>query len=109
MNYQVKISEHADQDLRGIFEYIAFELQSMQSAIGQLTRLEESIADLDHMPHRYRIYEREPWHTRGLRVMSVDNYLVFYQPNDKTHIVDIVRVIYGGRNIEEQLKRFTKN
>ena len=41
MIYELVISEQADNDLRGIFEYIAFELQSSQNASGQLDRLEE--------------------------------------------------------------------
>ena len=81
MRYGVQISNQAEADLRSIFEYIAFELQSVQNAVGQLDRLEESILSLDQMPDRYRAYEKEPWHSRGLRVMAVDNYLVFYIPN----------------------------
>ena len=41
MIYELEISEQADNDLRGILEYIAFELQSSQNASGQLDRLEE--------------------------------------------------------------------
>lgn len=41
MIYELEISEQADNDLRGIFEYIAIELQSSQNASGQLDRLEE--------------------------------------------------------------------
>ena len=33
--YEVEVSEQADSDLRGIFEYIAFELQSPKNARGQ--------------------------------------------------------------------------
>ena len=54
MIYEVEVSEQADSDLRGIFEYIAFELQSPENAIGQLDRLEEQILSLDTMPERYR-------------------------------------------------------
>ena len=36
--------------MREIFEYIAFELQSPENAIGQLDRLEEQILSLDAMP-----------------------------------------------------------
>ena len=43
MKYEVEVSEQADRDLREIFEYIAFELQSLENAIGQLDRLEEQI------------------------------------------------------------------
>ena len=47
--------------MRGIFEYIAFELQSPENASGQLDRLEEQILSLDTMPERYQKYEKEPW------------------------------------------------
>ena len=60
------------------------------------------------MPDRYRAYEKEPLYSRGLRVMPVDKYLVFYIPNHDTKVVNIIRVMYGGRDIDTQLKRFTK-
>ena len=81
MIYEVEVSEQADSDLRGIFEYIAFELQSPENAIGQLDRLEEQILSLDTMPERYRKYEKEPWKSRGLRVLPLDNYVVLYIPD----------------------------
>ena len=108
MIYDVQISNQAENDLRSIFEYIAFELQSVQNAVGQLSRLEESINSLDQMPGRYRAYEKEPWHSRGLRAMPVDNYIVFYIPDHDTKVVNIVRVMYGGRDVDTQLSRFTK-
>lgn len=63
MIYEVQVSEQADSDLRGIFEYIAFELQSPENASRQLDHLEEQILSLDTMPQRYRQYEKEPWKT----------------------------------------------
>lgn len=54
MMSDVQISEQADKDLRGIYEYIAFELQSADSAAGQLDRLEEAIGKLEHMPEKHR-------------------------------------------------------
>ena len=81
MIYEVELSEQADSDLRGIFEYITFELQSPENASGQLDRLEEQMLSLDTMPERYRKYEKEPWKSRGLRVLPVDNYVVLYIPD----------------------------
>ena len=37
MMYEVEVSEQADSDLRGIFEYIAFELQSPEMQADSLT------------------------------------------------------------------------
>lgn len=108
MIYDVQISNQAESDLRSIFEYIAFELQSVQNAVGQISRIEESINSHDQMPDRFRAYGKEPWYSRGLRVMPVDNYIVFYIPNHDTKVVNVVRVMYGGRDIDTQFSRFTK-
>lgn len=103
MTYQIKITDQANQDLRGIFEYIAYELQELKTAIGQLDRLEKEINSLNQMPERYRIYDREPWRSRNLHIMPVDNYLVFYVPDNNTQTVSVVRIFYGRRDIDTQL------
>ena len=105
MIFEIEISEQADIDLRSIYEYIAYELQSPENASGQLDRLEASILALNQMPERFRKYENEPWHSRGLRIMPVDNYCVLYIPDKNTKIVTILRVMYSGRDIETHLKK----
>ena len=103
MMYSVNITKQADSDLRSIFEYIAFKLESIENANTQLDRLEESILKLKVMPKRFRVFEKEPWASRSLRNMVVDNYIVFYTVDDDNHTVSVIRVMYGGRNIEKQL------
>ena len=83
MSYEVTLTPEAKRDLREIYRYIAVDLQSEQNANGQLDRLEENILKLDEMPERFRVYDREPWRNRNLRVMPVDNYLVFYIPDHR--------------------------
>lgn len=107
MIYEVTTTEQADSDLRGIYEYIAFELLSPENAAGQLERLEQGILGLDIFPERHREYEEEPWKSRGLRVLPVDNYLVFYVPDETTKQVTVIRVMYSGRDVNEQLKYHT--
>jgi toxin ParE1/3/4 len=107
MIYEVITTNQADDDLRGVYEYIAFELLSPDSAAGQLDRLEEHIIGLEHFPEKFKAYEKEPWHSRGLRVMPVDNYLVFYILDNETGIVTVIRVMYAGRNVDDQLKNHT--
>lgn len=108
MIYEVEVSQQADSDLRGIFEYIAFELQSLKNASGQLDRLEKQILSLNTMPERYRRYEKEPWKSRGLRVLPVDNYVVLYIPDCDKKVVTILRVMYARRDIDHQLNLYTK-
>ena len=89
MTYSVKITNQAEKDLRNIYMYIAYELQSVQNAAAQLARLEENICGLDQMPERYRRYEREPWYSRGWRIV----------PDFEHKVVNITRILYGGRDI----------
>ena len=107
MIYEVTTTDQADADLRGIYEYFAFELLSPDNAAGQLERLEEHIIELEEFPEKFRLYEKEPWHRRGLRVLPVDNYLVFYIPDRVAGIVTVIRVMYAGRDVDSQLKDHT--
>ena len=36
--------------------------------------------------------------------MSVDNFIVFYISNVENQIVTVIRIMYGGRDIDNQLK-----
>ena len=49
MSYQVNITNEADRDLRAIFEYMAFELLSVENAENHLNRLEKAIRSLDEI------------------------------------------------------------
>ena len=107
MIYEIIIAEQADADLRGLYEYIAFELLSPDNAAGQLDRLEESIIALEEFPEKFRSYEKEPWHSRGMRVMPVDNFLVFYIPDKEAGTVTVIRVMFAGRDVDNQLTNHT--
>ena len=66
MKYDVILTEQAEIDLRGIFEYIAFELFAPENAAGQLDRIEEKILSLMDHPEKFRIYYREKEYEQGL-------------------------------------------
>lgn len=103
MNYSVIITVRAKSDLKEIFKYIAFDLRSVQNATSQIDRLEKAIGSLGTMPGRCRIFDSPPWRERKLRVMTVDNYLVFYISSHENLTVTVLRIMYGGRNVDSQL------
>ena len=104
MKYSIVLTETARADLSAIFRYIAVDLQSMQNANMQLYRIEKAIASLDQMPERYRVYDSKTWRERNMRIMPVDNYLVFYISAHDDLTVTVLRIMYGGRNIDRQLE-----
>ncbi|MGD9475478.1 MAG: type II toxin-antitoxin system RelE/ParE family toxin [Eubacteriaceae bacterium] len=103
MIWGVVYSAQARQDLRNIYQYIAHELCVPETASTQTRRIMQKIRSLDELPLRFPICEIEPWHERGLRFVSIDKYLVFYLPVEADKIVNIVRIMYGGRDIRRQL------
>lgn len=105
MNYKIVLTPDSQNDLNDIFKYIAFDLQSIQNATSQLDRIEKALKSLEQLPSRFRLYDREPWKSRNLRVMPVDNYLIFYIADSNKNIVTVVRIMYGGRNIDSQLNK----
>ena len=98
MIFEVEISNQADIDLRNIYEYIAFELQSPMIASGQIDRLEKSIIGLNQMPARFRKYEKEPWHSRGLRIMTIDNYFKYFITYILIFKIFLVTLLYKLKN-----------
>lgn len=101
MKYKVIVQPPALEDIQNIYDYIAYEKKSIINAEAQVSRIQEEILKLDTMPDSYHSYPEEPWKSRGLRFFNVDNYLIFYIPNEKKHKVNVLRVIYGKMNLSK--------
>ena len=102
--YSVRYSPAAREDLKDIYSYIAYSLKEGNTAAKQTNRIRKGIRSLDAMPERHRAVEWEPWASLGMRMMPVDNYVIYYLVDKERHTVTVVRVFYGGRNVEEIIK-----
>ena len=100
--YPVKITEKALRDMDGIYEYIAFNLQSPENAMGQYNRIAEAILTLESYPERYPIFDSEPEHSWEMRRMVVDNYLVCYIVDPGK--VTVTDVLFGASNVHVRLQ-----
>ena len=103
MKYSVILSPEALNDINDIYTYIAVTLSEKEIAAQMVRLIENSILSLNEMPNRFKRYNEEPWKSRGLRVMNVKKYLIFYIPHDDIKTVDVLRVIYGSRDIDKHL------
>jgi len=108
MMYEVKTTKQARLDMRMIYEYIAEKLREPVIAEKQYTRIETAVYSLDHMPERFRQYEKEPWRSRNLRVMPVDNYIVFYTVDNEKRVVTVIRIMHGRRDTERELDELSQ-
>lgn len=66
MSWNVVYTAGARHDLRGIYEYIAYDLLAPETAAGQVQRIIKEIRALDEMPMRFQLYNEEPWHSAGM-------------------------------------------
>lgn len=103
MKYQIFYTNSARQDLKNIYRYLSESLVEPEIATKLTDKIMKAIRTLDEMPQRYRLFDEEPWRNRGLRILPVNNYLIFYLSDEEKAIVTILRIIYGGRDISKQL------
>ena len=101
--YKTIITPAAENDLQEIFSYIATELLEPKTAINLCDRIEQEILKFCTVPDRHAPYKKEPWFSRGLRFFPVGNFLIFYITRESDCTVHVIRVMYGKRNMEEQL------
>ncbi len=91
-------------DFINIYTYIADVLLVPEIAKKLANRILEQIEMLDEMPNRFPLVEKEPWHSRGLRKLVIENYVIFYYPNAQTSEVIVFHIFYSGRDIDNLLK-----
>lgn len=103
MIYTVILSKQATIDLQDIHKYISLTLLVPDNATHILNKLKKAIFSLQNFPERYRVYHTEPLKSKKIRLFPVENYIILYATDIPSKIVNIIRVIYGKRNIPTHL------
>ncbi len=101
--YEVYIERAAERDLLGILRYITDTLKAPQAAQRVYSSIRTEILLLKQSPARHRVVDAEPYASRGVRKMPVENYTVFYLIDDNTGSVHVFRVLYNRRDWENLL------
>ncbi len=104
MSFTVVFTDRAKTDLRNIYTYIDFTLQSRLNADRQLARIEKEIMSLSEIPERYKRVPPDLGLTDDVRMVSVDHYCVIYRVRKKPDTVQILRILYGGRDFQSVLE-----
>lgn len=99
--YRVEYSQEALVDIKSIYTYISQILHAPLTARRQVNRIRKEIRDLEAFPTRYVLVEWEPWASMKMHRLPIDNYVVFYFVDEQAMAVKIVRIVYGGRNLED--------
>lgn len=109
MDYQVKLTNYAVEQMREIIGYISEVLQSPDTAHRWMEKIKLEISSLRTMPNRYPLTPEEPWRSEGIHKMSVENFLVYYWVNESEKIVWVTVIVYGRRNQLQTLRDMPKD
>ena len=97
-------TESARNDLKLIYTYIAKKLYAPMTADKIINRILSEVSSLKDSPELYPIYRFSPWKEEGVRYFSVKKYLVFYKYDSVTSVISVIRIMYGGRDISQQME-----
>jgi len=103
--YLVKVTEQAQEQMREIAHYIAFELKAPDAALHMLDSLETAIASLARMPNSIALTEEEPWHSFGIHKKIVRNFHVYFWIDEDTRKVQVTAVVCDRRDQVQQLSQ----
>ena len=102
--YSYKFTPEAQSDLDDVLFYIEQELSNSRAAEGLATELFEKIDRVREFPLSGRAVDNEFIIDQTLRKFVAGKYIVFYKPDKEAKNIIIVRIVYGGRNMDEILK-----
>ena len=98
MNYEVRITRAAENDLNEAADYIEFVLLNPQTADDLLDTVEETLPTLAQYAQCYALVDDPVLKAWGIRFVQIKNYLAFYTVSEEEQKVYIVRFLYGKRN-----------
>ena len=101
--YKVIYSPETNDDLKSIYRYIAVDLRGKGNAKNQTERIRNKIHGLTTFPEKYKAVDWKPWSEINMRQVVIDNYVAYYLINHDKLTVTIVRIFYGGRDIQNQI------
>lgn len=95
MSYAIHISHAAEQDISAAVDYIAIRLQNPQASRRLGANVLASIDSLESFPSRFPVVDDPLLAPHQLHLLPVQNYLLFYQIDNTTQTVHILRFLYG--------------
>ncbi|EGO62342.1 type II toxin-antitoxin system RelE/ParE family toxin [Acetonema longum] len=93
---KVHISSEAQNDLQGIKNYIAMELDNPTAALNTISKIIKVIRGLTDFPDRGAPLSAIVEMKTDYRFLVSDSYLVFYRHDSGS--IYIVRILYGRRD-----------
>ena len=91
MGYNVRVTEHAHDDLDQIVSYIIGDLSNPSAALTLLNAVEHVYEKLAETPNMYALCQKPLLSRRGYRKVPIGGYLMIYKIDEDAKLVYIER------------------
>ena len=98
MNFIPNITDLAEEDILSTVKYITNVLKNPVAANNLLDEIEHHEKNLEDNPYIYPLVNDDYLSEKGLRLIVIKNFLMFFIINEDIKIVNIIRFLYGRRN-----------
>lgn len=99
------LTQKAERDLEDIVHYIAVELANKTVASDFMDKLQAAIEEAKVFPASGSLAVNEFLPNMGIRKKLINNYLMYYLPDFEEKRINILRIAYGRRNVDEILRQ----
>lgn len=103
MEFNLAITESANQDMDMIFTYILNQLCNPKAAIDLANEIEGKYDEICINPYMFEETKDMVLKNKGYRRIPVQNYIILYKVDEINREVIIVRIFYSGQNYLEWL------
>ena len=101
MKYKINRTDKAEEQLREIIYYIAYDSGSVDIALNYLDKMESAINHLEEFPMSGSQPRSSILRKQGYRVLIVEKHLVFYKVNESDKIVTIYAIVDSRREYRD--------
>jgi len=98
MEYGIRITAKAIEDIRKATEYIRKDLLNPVAADNLIDHITERINSLATMPEIHQLAVDPVLHSEGIRYITIDNYIAFFRIDEESNTVFVLRFQSGKRN-----------
>lgn len=98
MSYKIVISSETIADLNNAADYIDYSLKNRDAANRLIDSFEDTILSLADYPERHPVLDDPYFAAYGIRCIEIGNYLAFYNVDNASQEVSIIRFLYKRRD-----------
>ena len=104
MEYIVHVTSAAERDIGYAIDYIDYVLKNPTAAKQLFTQIKLKLPSLSAMPQRCALVDDSVLALQKIRYLIIENYYAFYQIDESTRTVHILRFLYEKSDWKNILK-----